>query len=338
MASNDILQFTRHMWATNMLRALVENKIFDTIASSPKTTSQIALESSTHLDITHRCLLTASSLGFVTLTPELTWKLTDEGSQLTVDHPSHLRDMFLLETCAVHQNLWMNFRHTLKTGESSVKATYPIGEYFELFKMVPSHVQTFQNAMGGYSFKDWKDLVTLDCVFPSEGTIADIGGGDGYLIKNVLSNHPNLKGILFDLPQACSIFKEDPALSSRLTVHPGDFFHSVPTADAYIVKHILHDWDDERCVKILTNIRKASLEKLSPLFIIEWIIKPGPFEIETRLMDLHMATVQKAFQRNMEQWHKLFKRCGYKLEKHYQSDGSALDVFVVVPSRVHSIE
>jgi len=315
-----------------MLRALIENKIFDTIASSPKTTSQIALESSTHLDITHRCLLTSSSLGFVTLTPEQTWKLTDLGSQLTVGHPSHVRDRFLLASCIANQNLWMNFGNTLKTGESSIKATYPsIGNYFELFKTIPGQVQVFENAMSGVSFKDWKDLVTLGCVFPSEGTLADLGGGNGSLIKSILSNHPNLKGILFDLPQVCSIFKEDPALSSRLAVQPGDFFHSVPTADAYITKHVLHNWDDESCVKILTNIRKASLEKLSPLFIIEWIVKPGPFEIETRLMDILMATLFKALQRNMEQWHELLKRSGYKLEKRFQSDVSALEVLVVVP-------
>jgi len=330
---NIIIQHITSIWSTNLIRVLIENKVFDTVASSPPLGSHdIASACSLHPDIMHRSLLAARSLGFFELTPEKKWALTELGACLTVDHPTKFRDIYLFETSITHNKLWMNFGHTLKTSEPPVQSTFPQfkNSYFELLQL-PGHLELFQKAMGGYSYKDWNDVVASGCVFPSEGTIADIGAGNGFLIKKVISMQPNLKGVYFELPQVCATLQEELALSSHLTVVPGDFFQSVPTYDAYIIKNVLHDWDDENCLKILSNIRKASLEKSSPLYIVEWITKPGPLESFCLLLDLHMALVNKGIQRTIAHWHDLLNKAGYTIKKRYEAPGSSLEVLVVVP-------
>ena len=150
------------------------------------------------------------------------------------------------------------------------------------------------------------------------GVVADIGGGNGSMLTMALEKHTNVKGILFDLPHVVDRAKhglEAAGLLDRCKVVGGNFFESVPGgADAYLMRHIIHDWDDEKSLTILRNCH-AAMSSTSKLLIIESVIPPGNEPFHGKLLDLVMLLIPGGKERTEDEYRTLLGKAGFKLSQ-----------------------
>ncbi len=151
--------------------------------------------------------------------------------------------------------------------------------------------------------------------FPEKGQIVDIGGGHGHFMVQLLEQHPQLMGIVFDTSnviQSTPQYENSPAIKSRLQFISGNFFEFVPKGDFYILANILHDWDDASAIKILTNCRKQ-LNDNGKLLIIEKILSPHGEVDFSAWMDLNMLIMQRGKERTLSQYTTLLSECRFRI-------------------------
>ena len=156
--------------------------------------------------------------------------------------------------------------------------------------------------------------VILDAYdFSAMSVVADIGGGNGSQIISVLEMHPKMKGILFDLPHVIERAKErieSAGLSERCELVGGNFFDAVPEgADAYMMRHIIHDWDDEKSLTILRNCSKA-MPSDGKLLVVESVIPPGNEPFGGKFLDLVMLLIPGGKERTEDEYRTLFGKSG----------------------------
>lgn len=153
-------------------------------------------------------------------------------------------------------------------------------------------------------------------------TWCDVGGGEGALLTAVLQSRAHLQGVVYDLSEVVATSQ---ARIGNLRFAAGDMFVGVPTADVYILKHILHDWSDDECRKILANIRQACSTGAN-LLVGEWVISDTSGFDFSKVMDIHMMCVSTGRQRTLEELAALLHDSGWALEKHFQTPGVPLSV------------
>ncbi len=149
-------------------------------------------------------------------------------------------------------------------------------------------------------------------------TLVDVGGGYGALLTAILTAHPHLKGVLVDLPHVVAGARpklEEAGLAGRCQTVAGDFFQSVPDGgDAYMLKHVLHDWDDDRCVSILDNCRRAIANE-GRLLVVEILVAPGNEPDYGKYLGLNMLVLTKGRERTEEQYRTLLEAAGFTLSR-----------------------
>ena len=148
-------------------------------------------------------------------------------------------------------------------------------------------------------------------------SIVDIAGGHGLLLATILKRNPQLRGTLFDMPHVIEGAKNGPLKSvmERCTLASGDMFSSVPAgADAYIMKHIIHDWKDDRCIQILKACRK-SVNSGGRLLVVDNVIQPGNDFSPAKFLDLQMLIFPSGCERTEKQFRDLFAAAGWKLTR-----------------------
>jgi len=169
--------------------------------------------------------------------------------------------------------------------------------------------------MKGYAQVEWKNIESSSVDFSKHKIVVDVGAGDGFLLEQILRKYPDLKGIFFEQPPVCEAHKQSRDLVDRYTLIGGDFFKSVPQGDAYILKHILHDWNDDFCLKILNSVKMAAGGNKIKVYISEMIIKSEPGEQFAKMYDLHMAVAAGGRERTEEELNELLLRAGFKVDK-----------------------
>ena len=160
--------------------------------------------------------------------------------------------------------------------------------------------------------------------FSRFGRIVDVGGGQGLLLAAILRRNPSARGLLFDLPQVVMEAREvlgGAGVGDRCTMKSGDFFQSVPEGgDAYVLKSIIHDWDDERARRILSNCRKA-MGKGGRLLVVERVvperIEPTFVDQRGTLMDLNMLVLTGGRERTDPEFRDLFESSGLMLRRFF---------------------
>ncbi len=148
--------------------------------------------------------------------------------------------------------------------------------------------------------------------YPFDGfaRVLDIGGGNGTLLSAILQRHPRLSGILFDLEDAIGATRAAPP--PRCDLVAGDFFRAVPPgADLHLLKHVLHDWNDSRCVAILSHCRKAIADQ-GRLVILEAVVGPANLPDAAKLLDLHMMAITGGRERSAAQYAALLAEAGFR--------------------------
>lgn len=188
---------------------------------------------------------------------------------------------------------------------------------FEFFEQNKEAGRVFNNAMTNMSKTVVPGIVEA-YDFSGFNKLVDIAGGHGYLLAGILKASPNLQGILFDLPSVIENSGEllgEEGVAGRTERISGDFFESVPGgADAYFMKHIIHDWDDEKSIKILQNIRRAMNEK-GKVLIVEMVVPEGNEPSPSKMMDVQMLVATGGKERTENEFRELLELSGFRLTR-----------------------
>ncbi|KAJ3319429.1 phosphatidylinositol kinase- protein kinase tor1 [Boothiomyces sp. JEL0866] len=310
------LQMLNNVWAAKATSIFAKLKIADHLRAGPKTFSEIALELHLNPDGVFRLLRGVASVGIVEHLDKERFRLTALGEHLISDVPGSLRGVMGACLGDSHWKPWGMLDEAIRTGKPPTGKALGVDSIWTYFKQDTEEAKMFAEAMSGFS-EGALPLILGKIEIGDKGTIADIGGSYGSLISKMLEKYPNSNGILFDLPEVISTFDKtrySRSVQERISTADGDFFESVPTADIYLLKHILHDWTNEDCLKILSTIVKCK-KPSSKILLIEMIIPPPGTPSPTALLDLNMLAVCPGRERTVEEFQQLFAKVGLKLNK-----------------------
>src|SRR5919202_3272000 len=317
-------------WKSQILYTGVRLGVFDCMTSDIKNTLDIANELDLDDKLAYRLLRALSSMGFLKEEPNNTgFSITPQGELLRKDSPQTLSGVALLEEGPEHYAIWKHLPAMIKDGKQNSFVREFGCKLFEYRERNPNYAEVFNQAMSSYSSAQttWV-LEALDSYdFANIGHMCDIGGGTGHLLGNLLVKYPHMKGTVLELESVInnkeSLLAPKLGVNERCSYVNGDMFSSnVPSADAYIMKMILHDWSDGECVKILSNIYGSSPEH-ARLFIAEHLV-PGPNQPHfSKLFDIHMMCVASGRERTINEYSSLLQQSGWKyiqtLHPHNQS-------------------
>jgi SAM-dependent methyltransferase len=285
------------------------------LAKGPATAEQIATVEDINSTATFRLLRACASLGLVTCDDELRFRATPLLGTLRKNVPGSLNSLAIAWSAPGHWRPWGRFLDTMRTGRPQ---TVPAlgAAIWDYYAQQPEEGAAFTNAMHGFTSGVAQEVARV--VDTSKAKLAvDIGGASGTLVHSLMTANPQLHGIILDLPDVVPSATAAAAalgLAERSSALAGDFFASVPEADIYLLKNILHDWDDGQSVRILENCRQA-MRPGGRVIVVELILgeigKPGP----APLMDLNMMVMLTGRERTVSEYRALLKKAGFRLDK-----------------------
>ena len=308
------------------LGAATRLDIPDHLAAGPRSTADLARATGAHEDALYRLLRALSMAGVFTETAPRTFALTAAGQLLRAGVPGSARDMVLWMCDEFHYRIYAEMLHAVRTGET-------VGErvtgrpVFEHFAAEPELAARFNNAMTAFSASVAPAVLQV-YDFSGIGTLVDIAGGHGMILASILRQYPAMRGILFDLEHVLAGNRlAELGVADRVQLATGDFFIAVPAGgDAYIMKHIIHDWDDEKSAVILRNIRTALQGNANGrLILIEAVIQPGDAPDMGKLIDLEMLLLPGGKERTAAEFTALLAGAGFELTRIVPT-GSPLSV------------
>ncbi|MGQ3684380.1 MAG: methyltransferase [Candidatus Loosdrechtia sp.] len=290
--------------------------IADLLAQKPQTAEELAAKTETHAPSLYRVLRTLASTGIFAETAGHTFKMTPIAELLRSDTPNSMRDFAILMGEDWIWSAWGELRHSVRTGEIAHEKVQGMSS-FEFLEQNKDAGKIFNRAMTNLSLSVIPAIVgAYD--FTGVGRLVDIAGGHGLLLVGILKANPQIKGILFDLPfvihGADELLKSE-GIRDRVELVSGDFFQSVPVgADVYMMKHIIHDWDDGRSIKILQNVRSAMNEN-SKVLIIEMVVPEGNEPSPSKALDLLMLVMEGGKERTKDEYRNLLEASGLRLAR-----------------------
>ena len=322
-------------WRSQILYAGANLGIFDAIHAGSRTA--VAIAEKLHLDpaLTYRLLRALACLDLLHEEADRTFTLTACGEVLRSDHPQTLRDVALLEEGPVHYAVWKHLCGIVRDGQQDGFVREFGHPAFRYVVEDPEYGSMFNAAMSSYG-RALTPMVleTLArCDLSGIAHLCDVGGGHGHLLCSLLAKHSNLKGTVFDLPGVIAetdrLWAEKMSVTERCTYLAGDMFKNVPTADAYLFKHVLHDWSDAECVQILANVNRAAPPK-ARVFVVEFVV-PGPETPHfSKLFDIHMMCVVTGRERTEEEYAALFGEAGWTYVKAWYPESKLIGVVEAV--------
>jgi len=217
-------------------------------------------------------------------------------------------------TMPLSWDAWRELSHPVRTGETGLKRL-GIESPFAYLQSHPDEAALFNQAMTDYS-RQSAPAIAEAYDFGGFRKLIDIAGGHGFLLTTILSRYPGPRGLLFDLPEVIEGAQKTIAQSAeadRCETASGDFFRSVSAGgDVYMMKHTIHDWDEDRAAAILRNCR-AVMAPDARLLVIEMVIPPGNEPFFGKLLDLEMLAVAGGRERNAEEFRSLLSAAGFEL-------------------------
>lgn len=297
------------------LRAALDCHVADELAAGPKSVKDLAAKAKVNEDALYRCLRVLACEQIFTETAPGVFANTPISEFMRADHPSRLRDNLLFSLSGFVLRTYSEFNHSLRNGQSCVEPAFG-KSVFEYFPTDPQLNREFNNAMTAISSMVVPAVLeTYD--FSGMGTLCDVAGGHAFLLTSILAKHADLHGILFDLEHVVEGAKERIAsmgLSARCTTASGDFFQAVPAADSYIMKHIIHDWEDSKAITILRNCVKA-MRGNGKILLVESVL-PGPNVPHFgKYLDIHMLAMPGGKERTENEYRDLLAKAGLKLNR-----------------------
>jgi hypothetical protein len=301
--------------ASAALQVATRLSIAERLSNGPRPVADLASEAGVQADGLYRVLRALASMGIFAETAPRTFALTPP-AELLRKGPGSLGDGIEFLTDPLHFRAYAEALYTVQTGK-------PAGEkvvgmpLFEYLSKTPDWSASFNNAMTAFSANVMPAVLEV-YDFSGIGTLVDVAGGHGHVLTSVLKAYPQMRGVLFDVDHVIAgagPLLQASGVADRVRTESGDFFKAVPAGgDAYIMKHIIHDWDDDRSVAILSAIRKALEGKpQGRVILLEAALAPGNAPDFGKLVDLEMLLLPGGRERTADEFGALFERAGFTL-------------------------
>ena len=309
-----MLQIIGGFWISRAVHVIAKLGIPDLLRTGPKTAAELASATETHAASLFRVLRALVSVGVLSGESDNRFGLTPLSETLITDVPGSLRWFTVSELGQEHYPAWGNLIHSVRTGEIAFDNFYGT-DVWTYFQNNPEDATVFNNSMSGMTAAVNESLRSL-FDFSKFNTVVDVGGGHGALITEILKSNPKTKGILFDAPEVIDGARghlETAGLLERCDAVSGNFFTSVPAGgDAYVMKWILHDWDDERALLILKNCR-AQMRPDARLIIVDCVVPETNEPDFSKFIDLNMLVMTGGKERTAREFQDLLAAAGFKL-------------------------
>jgi SAM-dependent methyltransferase len=308
--TQQMMEMITGYWVTQVVRGAAHYSLADHLEREPMTARAFAeTEGLNHL-ATARFLRTCEALGLVESDGSRFFP-TDLLRTLRKDNPTSLRGFALSQAAPGHWLPWGRFVDALQTGERQTFAALG-AEIFEYFSATPGEAADFTAAMSSLTANVAAEVARL---LDTTGLrrVVDVGGAAGALLFSVLHANPHLQGVVVDLPNvvpSAAAAAQEAGLGERVEVIAGDFFDAVPEADLYLLKYILHDWDDASCVRILRNCRRG-LRPGGHVAVVELLLGAAGQSALAPLMDLNMLVMLPGRERTLDEYRGLFADGGF---------------------------
>lgn len=290
--------------------------IADFLAESPHTAEELAAKTRTHAPSLYRLLRTLASIGVFAENDQQKFELTPVAELLRIDAPNSMRDFAVMMGEDWIWQAWGELPYSIKTGGVAHEKVQGMSS-FEFYEKNKEAGKVFNAAMTNFT-RAVISAVVEAYDFSGVGKLVDIAGGHGLLLAGIMKANPHLRGILFDLPFVIGGAGELLAregVSDRVELTTGDFFESVPPGgDAYMMKHIIHDWDDESSIKILRNIRSATNEN-GKVLIIEMVVPEGNVPSPSKALDILMLVMEGGKERTEKEYGRLLDEAGLRMTR-----------------------
>jgi hypothetical protein len=315
-ASQHVFQVATGYIASTALYVAVKLGIADRLGDGVKPIAKLAIETGANEDALYRVLRLLSSLGIFAETQPRIFGHTLASSVLRAGRPESIHHMALWMPDPLHLRIYADAMHSVTTGQPAIDKTEgkPAFEYLRDNREIS---EIFNNAMTAFSA--FVVPAVLDAYdFSGIELLVDVAGGHGQVLTSILQRYPKMRGVLFDVDHviAGAVHRiRAIGLEDRLATQSGNFFESVPEGgDAYIMKHIIHDWDDARATTILTNIRRV-MKPEGRLILLEAVLQPANTPDMGKLIDLEMMLIPGGRERTEIEFKSLFEKAGFKLRR-----------------------
>lgn len=320
--------------ATQMVRAVTELGVPDLVAGGPQSADELASLSGVHSDPLRRTLRALVTLGVFVETSDGRFGPTSVSEQLR-DLPGSLRGMALALPDESY-SAFAELMYTLKTGEPAFDSVFGMSRWEHLAKH-PDKAALFNKFMQAGTEAVMAALVSA-YDFSGASNVVDVGGGRGTLLAAILRANLNLRGTLFDLDSGLAgadVYLEGQGVRDRSEIAIGSFFDGVPSGrDVYVLKYIVHDWDDDKAAAILTVCHRA-MKDGAKLLLVERILprraEDNPSHRQTYLADIQMMVLLGGRERTEEEFRVLLERARLRLTRVIETDSPPLQIVEAVP-------
>lgn len=306
------LSMISSLWVSRLIYLGVKKNIFNVINKGFATVQQIQSETGIDASILSRVLHGYVHLDILQCKNHH-YQLTSVGQLLTQDSENNFSDMALLWG-EEFNHAWINILDSVESKRPGFDVHYD-KNIFAYLGGTPTIAARFDRAMRSLAKYLYPAVASIVNIAPGE-TITDVGGGDGFLLGCLLSHHQNAKGILFDLPHVIERAQHNipsPLQHHAVSYVKGDFFKSISHSDSHIMANILHDWDDEKAVTILKNVRHAK-EKNTPLYLVEMLLDHQDEPHLARSTDLNMLMLTGGRERTKHEMETLLKQANFAIQ------------------------
>ncbi len=318
-----LMQMITGYWVSQCIFVAARLGIADLLKSGPKAVVELATATHSQPEALARVLRALASVGIFAETGPGVFALTSLASFLETDNPNSVRAAAVMMGDAEHYASWGNILHAVKTGESSFQNLYGM-DVFAYYAQNPEAATVFDQAMTSFSSLEIAGVMA-EYDFSRFSSIVDVAGGQGRLLTTILQANPEVQGILFDVPEVIARAQSqiaDSPVHSRCQVVSGSFFESLPPgAEAYVFKHILHDWNDAASSQILQNCHQA-MGPTGTLLIIETVIPPGNEPFMGKFLDVNMLVMcPGGKERTAAEFQTLLEQSGFQLRRIIPTPG-----------------
>jgi hypothetical protein len=313
----ELLQMVSGKWMHQAIYVAAELGVADQLASGPRTSGEVARACGTDDDATYRLLRALANVGVLEEREERVFALRPMGEYLRGDVPGSLRAYARLAGSRPAWQAWGETLHSVRTGEPGFEHAY--GR--TLFDWYADHLDEaaiFDEAMTAISANE-AAAVAESFDFSGIGTVADVGGGRGFLLATLLERNATMRGILFDLPRVvdgASALLHQHGVADRVRIVGGNFLETCPDgADAVVMKHILHDWNDRDAIRILTQCH-GHLPGGGRVLVVEAVVPPADRVGWAKMLDLEMLMMTpRGRERTEREYATLFEAAGFRLTR-----------------------
>jgi SAM-dependent methyltransferase len=316
-ASQHIVRLGFGFAVSQALRVIIELGIPDLLAASKQSVDELATATQSDADALYRVMRLLAPEGVFREVLPRHFELTEVGAVLRSDRPGpgdYVRMINSEAYLAFEQLL-----HSVRTGKPAFDKVFG-SPRFDWLSEHPEQAALFQRAMVALSLGG-NEAIADAYDFTPFARVVDVGGGHGQLLSAILARNPHLSGILFDLPSGVAAAQQGAGGDlPRTEFVAGNFFESVPAGDIYVVKKVVHDWNDERAAVILRNCRKA-MQPNGKVLLAETLVPLGDEPDGIKSIDVVMLVITGGLERTEPQYASLFGAAGLRLERVIQTRG-----------------